>query len=452
MTPPALAGVDPHPPLSVISIPVRVTAPYLQQSLDEVLDGLHPEPGLLHHEPSIDAGHGVAAEVHVWRRAATRVTLNNDAITAEMPVRVGLRARWRPSAGPLRLPLSLPAPFPLDADYTIRLLARPVLDAGYRLRLNALFEYQIDRPIGIERFGMGLTFSGASRIAAEQALSALTTWINSDGFRYLDLRDQAERGWHALQAPVNLSRNHQVRLAIEPEGVHALPFTTTHGEGRLELAISARLHGTMQAGNAVIPVPLPPLSGDAPPGKGISVALPLTVSFAAIEDALQENVLHHPWHIDGRAVLLRAVRTRGDDEGRLSAEVSVSLADSEGHHLVEAELSASGRPTLDNDGQHLALRDFRYDMHTDSRLLNIAATLLRPFAGAVLEPWLSLPLEPQAERLLDEINARLSEGIRLAEGIALSGRIDSMQLAELSIDAEALRLTIRTGGELQLST
>lgn len=452
MTEPGTPDTASRPPLSTIGIPLRVTAPFLRQALDDVLDQINPGTGVLHHDPSLEVGHGFTADVRVLRRGTTRVSLADDRIEAELPVKVLLRIHWRPAAGPFRLPFSLPAPLDLDADYRIRLQAHPVLDTDYRLRLNATFEYQVDRPLGIERFGMGLTFSGASRAAAEQALSALAEWINSDRFHYLDLREQAGRGWQALQRPVNLSRHHEVRLDIQPEGVFVRPFTTAHAEGCLELAVSARLHGTLKAREDAVPVPLPPLSGEAPPGSGISVALPLTVSFAALEDALQENVLHHPWHIDGRAVLLRAVRTRGDDEGRLAADVSVSLAGNDGQHLVEAELSASGRPTLDVDGQHLALRDFRYDMHTDSRLLNIASTLLRPFAGAVLEPWLSLPLQPQAERLLEEVNARLSHGIALAGDIALYGQVNRMRLAGLRVDAEALRLTVETHGELLLRT
>ncbi|MFP5384422.1 MAG: DUF4403 family protein [Gammaproteobacteria bacterium] len=437
-------------PLSTITVPITVTSAFLRGALDEVLAGLQPEAGLLYREDDLAIGFGLQADVEVRRRGPTQVAMNDNAVDVTLPVRVQVRAAWRPRAGPASLPFTMPLPVPLSADYTIVMQCRPTLTADYTLRLNAGFEYRVDRAMGFERFGVGLTFSGASRRAAEDALAALGNWLNSDDFHHLGFRDEAEKGWLALQQPVTLSRGHEVRLDIRPTGVFARPFATEAGSGLFALAIVARVRGAASAAGSARMTPLPDISIGEPPA-GIAVALPLVLPFATLEAALQENVVHHPWQVDGRQVVLKAIRVEGDDTGALRVKVDVVVTSENSHFTVEATLGAGGRPRLDVDGQHLALEDFHYDVHTDSRLLNIAATLLRPFAAAILQPWLSLPLRPQAQRLLDEVNVRLTAGIGLADGVTLHGEVLGVRLSGLSVNASGLELAMETHGQLDVA-
>lgn len=436
-------------PRSTIAVPVRITPDFLRRRLDELLDGLHPEaPGLLYRDPDLDLGHGLRGDVRVHRRGPTAVHMAADTVHASLPVRVTIRPAWSPP-GVARW-LALPSPVPLAADYTVRMRAYPRLDPDYNLRLDAAFEHRVDRSVGFGALGMRLSFPDATRAAAEEALSALAGWLNSDDFRHLSFRTEAERGWQALQAPVTLSAGHHLRLAVAPEEVRARPFRTQDGDGFLTLAITARLHGTAGEAGPHAPVPLPTLSPGAP-ASGISLALPLSVSFVALEAALRDNVLRHPWRIEHREVTVHEIAAAGADDGSLQVQVGISVT-TEGHaYDVQATLSARGRPRLDVDGQHLALEDFRYDVETDRTLLNIAATLLRPFAGAILQPWLSLPLQPQAQRLLDEVNQRLERGIRLAGDVALHGRVLGIRLSGLQVDSAGLRATLETHGELSVT-
>ncbi|MDO9174281.1 MAG: DUF4403 family protein, partial [Actinomycetota bacterium] len=335
------------------------------------------------------------------------------------------------------------------AEYTVRMQARPQLDAGYDLRLHATFDYEVDRPVGIEAAGIGLTLTGATRTAAEEALSALGTWLNSDDFHYLNFRDEAERGWRGLQQPLVLSPGHHLRLEVSPAGVFAQAFRTQGETGILGIAVVADIRALASATTPIEPVALPPISAGEPP-TGVDLVLPLDLPFASLEAALQENVADHPWHIDGRHVLLRAVQVTGNDDGELQARVEITVTSGSGGFDVEATLSASGTPRLDIDRQQLLLENFHYDVHTDSTLINIAATLLRPFAGTILEPWLNLPLKPQAERLLAEVNTRLADGIVLGEGVTLHGKAAGVRLTGLAVQADGLAIMVETHGELSV--
>lgn len=451
MNEPADSHAETSWPLSTITVPITVSSAFLRGALDDVLASLQPEAGLLYRDSNLDIGFGLKADVEVWRRGATQVAMSDDTVDVTLPVRVQVRAGMRPHLGGFTLlPFTLPLPVPLSADYTIAMKCRPTLTSDYTLRLNADFEYRIDRAMGFERFGIGMTFSGASRRAAEEALAALGNWLNSDDFHHLGFRSEAEQGWLALQQPVTLSSGHEIRLDIQPASVFARPFATAAGSGLFALAIVARIRGTASAAGGAKVTPLPDISiGEPPPG--IAVALPLVLPFASLEAALQENVAHHPWHIDGRQVVLKAIQVEGDDTGNLRVKVDIVVTGENSHFTVEATLGAGGRPCLDVDGQHLALEDFHYDVHTDSRLLNIAATLLRPFAAAILQPWLSLPLQPQAQRLLDEVNTRLSAGITLADGIRLHGEALGVRLTGLSVNASGLGLVMETHGRLDVA-
>lgn len=438
-------------PVSTVAVPIRVSALFIERSLDHVLEGLRDEPGLLYQHDTLDIGAGLTGVAQVWRRGGTHVVMTGDAIIATLPVRVVLKPAWKPGIGPLSLPLDINLPLEISAEYTVRLMSRPRLDSDYNLRLHATFEYSVDRPVGVEAVGLdiGITFGGASRRAAEEALHSLCDWLNSDRFVYLNFREQVARGWHALQQPVNLSPGHQVRLGIVPEGVYALPFRSEGNTGVIGLAVAARVRAEAGSAASVVAMPLPPIS-PGPPPQGVTLALPLEVGFPTLEDALRENIADHPWHIEGRQVVLRAVAITGSDGGELNAKVGISVTTEGGGFDVEATLSASGRPRLDIEKQHLSLEGFRYDAQTDSRLLNVVATLLRPFAGRLLEPWLEMPLAPHAQRLLDEANTRLAAGISLGEGVRLFGKAAGVRLTQLEVNALGLLLQVETHGDLSI--
>lgn len=444
---------DATAPQSRVSVPIRVSAQFLERSLDDVLEGLHSEAGLIYRHDDIDLGSGLTGSALVSRRSSAHVAMYEDMIVATLPVHVVLKPAWKPNLGPLSLPLDINLPLDISAEYTVRLRARPQLDADYNLRLNATYDYSVDRPVGVEAVGLdiGLTFGRASRAAAEEALENLCAWLNSPGFEYLNFREQVLRGWQALQQPMNLSLGHQLRLDIEPEAVHALPFRSEANSGVIGLAVLARVRGLasgMQPHAGI--APLPPVSvGELPPD--VTLSLPLEVSFATLKDALRENIAHRPWRIEGRQVLLRAVDLAGNDLGELQARIDISVLSDGGGFDVEASLEASGCPKLNVDRQHLSLEGFRYEAQTDSRLLNLLAAVLRPFAGKLLEPWLDIPLAPHVQRLLDEINARLDEGIVLGEGIVLTGKAGDIRLTALTAHAQGMRLSVETHGELSIS-
>ena len=115
-------------------------------------------------------------------------------------------------------------------------------------------------------------------------------------------------------------------------------------------------------------------------------------------------------------------------------------------------MTAIGRPRLDIDAQHLWIEDFRYaEAHTDNRLLNLVARVLRPFAGALLESRLNLPLGPQGDRLLAEANSRLSSGIALDDGVMLRGEVAGVRLTGLAVNRDGLEVMVETHGELVIA-
>jgi len=436
-------------PSSTLAVPIRVSALYIERSLDHVLERLRDEPGLLYQHDSLDIGGGLTGIAQVWRRGGTHVVMAGDAIVATLPVRVVLKPAWKPGIGPLSLPIDINLPMEISAEYTVRLMSRPVLDRDYNLRLNATFEYSVDRAVGVEAVGLdiGITFGGAARRAAEEALHSLCNWLNSDKFHYLNFREQIARGWHAIQQPVNLSPGHQLRLSVTPEGVFALPFHSEGNTGVIGLAVVARVHAQAIGAGTLVAMPLPSIS-EGPPPEGVTLVLPLDIGYAALENALRDNITGHPWHIEGRKVVLRTVELSGKDDGELNARVGISVTTEGGGFDVEATLSASGQPKLDIERQHLSLEGFRYDAQTDSRLLNFLASLLRPFAGRLLEPWLEMPLGPHAQRLLDEANTRLAAGIVLGDGVKLFGKAAGVKLTQLAVNSHGLAVQVETHGEL----
>lgn len=442
--------------ISTIVVPITVTARFLERTLDDVLDGLVPEEsGLLYQHRDLDLGHGFTGTAQVWRRSNTHVVMAGDAINATLPVRIVILPTWKPHLGPLSLPMDIALPLDISAEYTVRMQARPQLDPGYELRLHATFSYEVDRPVGIEAAGIDLTLAGATRLAAEKALAALGNWLNSDRFHYLNFRPQAERGWHALQQPLPLSQEpapeQHIRLEVAPIGVHAQPFRTQGETGILGLVVVARIRALASALATTAPAALPPISASTAPSTGVNLELPLEMPFAALRAVLHEHITNHPWHIDGRHVLLRAIHVSGNDAGALRVRVDIAVTSASGDREVEAILSASGKPRLDIEQQHLSLDDFHYEAHTDSTLLNIAATLLRPFAGTVIEPWLNIPLAPQAQRLLAEVNTRLASGIAMGEGVTLHGKAAGLRLTNITVQAHGLAVMVKTQGELSIS-
>ncbi len=452
-TPPAAAPGDAT--ISTIVVPITVTAKFLERTLDDVLDGLVPEEsGLLYQHRDLDLGHGFTGTAQVWRRSNTHVVMAGDAINATLPVRIVILPAWKPHLGPLSLPMGITLPLDISAEYTVRMQARPQLDPGYELRLHATFSYEVDRPVGIEAAGLDLTLTGATRLAAEKALAALGNWLNSDRFHYLNFRTQAERGWHALQQPLALSQEQSpeqhIRLEVAPTNVYAQAFRTQGETGILGLAVVARIRAVASALATTAPTALPPISTGAVPTTGVDLVLPLEMPFAALRAVLHEHITNHPWHIDGRHILLRAIHVSGNDAGTLRVRVDIAVTSASGDHEVEAILSASGKPQLDIERQHLSLDDFHYDAHTDSTLLNIATTLLRPFAGTVIEPWLNIPLAPQAQRLLAAVNARLTRGVALGEGVTLHGKAAGLRLTKIAVQAHGLAIMVETQGELSI--
>lgn len=227
--------------------------------------------------------------------------------------------------------------------------------------------------------------------------------------------------WRNLQQPWEMHPG--LWLTLSPSGIAVAPLES-EGEKAFKTSLALDISPRAERGTrpAAAEVPLPRVAVGAPKGSGCHLVVPLRLSYAAMNERLQKDVVGTELDA-GPLGTIKVVSTFLYGSGdRLAMEVGVSGG-------VNGKIYAIGKPVLDRSALMLKIEDLDLTVETKNLFAKAANSLARDKLIAALEPSTRVDLKAPIENLRRDMQSRLRREI--IPGVR-------MEASEVKVDPRAV--------------
>jgi hypothetical protein len=373
----------------------------------------------------------------------------DNVLSLSMPVNMSVRVRGR---GEIGRHIQETA----DGAATVNVSAKFDVDENWSPTATVTPSYVWDKTIGIEVFGIRITFGDKVDPKIRDALGSLQAELPSL-LAKLDLKAQVEKAWTQGFSVTQLSSNPDAWIRFSPETLGYGGYTVTPG-GDLRLSVMVKGKTETFVGKRpedASPQPLPNLQRELPE-PGFEFYLPVSVAYAVLEDNIgkilklgEEQAFNIPPVGEVKATFSKVQMYQTEDNAiavglTLTADPPTGLFDTSGTIWLTAEAD------VNNERKLLSVNQLGIYGETDSNASDILLSIARfgPIKDA-LQKAMSYDFSEEYDKGIADANRMLRR--QLSNDFFFDGKLDKVTVDRLEGGPSGLILgfSVLGSGELR---
>lgn len=256
------------------------------------------------------------------------------------------------------------------------------------------------------------------------------------------VRQKAKEAWELAQRPIQIADG--TWLLLRPERVRlGRPQGDPASDGRILLLlpeIQARPMLVLGEPPVQAPAALPPLDTTPATGQGAHIALESDLPFRQASEQLSRQMAGRRFDTDQGSFEVTAVAVRGS-EGRAVIDVDLK-------GRASGRVSLAGRPVYDPALGTVRVEDLDYTFESQSWIQRTAEWLFRSSLRRLLQERANLFLDQSFRGLKDQITLALNRP--LATGIQLKGAVNELHLGQVRVMEDRFRVDAFLDGQFTL--
>jgi hypothetical protein len=291
--------------------------------------------------------------------------------------------------------------------------------------------------------------------AVARQLDAVQTRIRNDPALEKNAREQ----WAKACRSIPLQRANAsaslpaLWLELRPTRAIAVQPRVDASAITLALGIEAETRITSMQTNPDCPFPatisiVPPTPG------GVSIGVPIDVSFAEISKILEAQLAGRSFPEDGSGSVKVTVRHASVAASGDRLLISLAISAKEKKSLFgfngEATVYIWGRPALDQAQQILRLTNIELAVGSEDAfgLLGTAASVVMPGLQKALAEHATVDLKPFASNAQRKIATAIADLQKNEDGVRVAAEISRLRLADIAFDSKTLRVIAEAEGTI----
>lgn len=278
-------------------------------------------------------------------------------------------------------------------------------------------------------------------------LRAIAKTIDQNTPKLTSLRPAAHQIWTSLQAPVEIAP--KTWLVLEPLDAALAPV---RGDGltvESALTLHAKTRVVVGPKPATTSHPLPPLQSSVPNGKGIRVPFDLEIPYSETSRLLTEQFGGHAFKSGGNTIAVDSIRVSPGKDGRLDVEASIDFRGG-GLKRYRGLIYLDGVPVFDPAKSTISIPNLRFNL--DPKRKNVFLRTFDRLAHDQVEQQLRSGAVWSIAAELADVRKEIDGGLTrsLAAGVALTGRVESIQPVAITAGPDAISIRVIATGSAEV--
>ncbi len=340
-------------PISYSTANVPLVIP--KQTLDNLLN--QQIPRILLEEKGLDMGNGIQGDLTFSRNGeASWKSLNDQQIEITLPVRIQGELGLKKGG----LGNFFQSKVPLDKSFKPIFVINPEINSDWGLEIRDFDLIDLGGKIELSVIGLDLDLSG---IVKKEILNWATDKFGA-GKTLASFKPLINSAWDQAGKPFLVDYGVGITaFSIQPETVSMREFFDSGQNYHLWLGLHGKVNSHPAEAAPSRAFPLPGLSPNENPENKLEIALPLSISYAQLNELLGENLDGKTFKVDKKTSLTPS-NIQTSAFGELIAVSMDFFAEQITGKNLDGKLFIVGKPTYDPETQSLLLKDLNFKIES----------------------------------------------------------------------------------------
>lgn len=347
---------------SRVNVPVQIPMQTIENLVNQRI------PPVIFSEKSMDLGNGIIGDLNFSRNGLAKIeAVDEQRMQITLPIKVQGEVGLKP--GGLRNLFQ--SKIPLDQAFTPVIQINPEINSNWSLGISEFELVDLGGKMSLNVLGMELELNQLIHNEIQNfATKNLTS--NPDLLRLKPMVDQA---WSQVGKPVFVEfQGKKMAFSIQPDSVK-LSENFIPGKGyNLNLGLSGKVNSHPADAAPSRAFPLPKLTENQNPKNLLEIRIPLSLTYAEIDELLKENFENQLIRVN-KTTVFKPGNFRSQAYGeKLGIRMDFHAEQSNGN-AIDGELFLVGLPTFDAEEQVLIFDKVNFHLESESKKAKMAASL-----------------------------------------------------------------------------
>jgi hypothetical protein len=280
-------------------------------------------------------------------------------------------------------------------------------------------------------------------IVMKQSKEVITKSIDQQLKENVDLKAAMQYAWKQLYAPIEISKEYNSWILINPLRLGATPLRND-GQ-RISFNLFAESFPVVYLGNKPVQklsLPLPPFKFESNYNQGFQISLITDVPYEHAEALAIQNVKGQEYRYEKYKVKIEDIELYGQGE-KLVVDTKLSGS-------YNGSIYLSGEPFYDNLTNKVDIKNLDYTLGTKNFLLKTAAWLLKSNMRNQMLENVNFLIEYNLETIRKQAQAQLTN-YQIASGIFVKGNLDNLGISDVYLTPRGIRVKLDIKGKIDVS-
>jgi Domain of unknown function (DUF4403) len=415
---------------STVNVPVSIALRDVERQLNTQVTGL------IYEDNSLDDNGGDNVMTKVWKREAITVSAKDSVFQFLVPLKIWVRAGvsvlgFRQTADTeFEINLRFSSRFSIDPDWSVNTQTRA---DGYDWVKKPAFSIA----------GIQIPIAGFVGKMIDRNLGSITTTLDQQVRREINLRTPVLQAWNTLRQPYLLSDEYKTWLLVSPQRVVITPLRFEGSTIRATIGIEGYTLTTIGPKPTIKPAVTLPNLTVVPnlTNTDFQIGLLSEVSYPEAAQLAAKTFVGKAFSFSNNkySVTVTSIDMFGQDNNLI---IKAGLSGS-----INGDVYLRGKPYYDQTQKTISLTDLEYDFDTKNVLQRTANWLLHGTFANILQKQLTIPVGPQLDEMQQSVQNQLKNN-QIAPGVMLNGVLDEVRPDQVYLTPTAMLAVVYAKGRV----
>ena len=407
---------------SIINIPIQIGKTALQENLNRQLGEVLYEDSTMQDDQLM---------IRAIKKEDVVIAVDSQAFSYRVPLDLWIKKGWAITD------------FEAEGELELQFITRYEIQENWKLETHTeVAGYQwLSKPV-LKLGFVDLPIKFIANKVLERTKETISNAIDEQVAAFFDLHAEIEKAWSDLHKPILLSEEYKSWLLINPSQISMTPLEMEEDTLKSTLFLEAK--PGLVFGKKPTPPPSPPLPRfqfSDQSGTNFSLFIDTQIPFEEAERISRENLLGESFSFGHRTVKVETLELYGQG-GKVVVNLGLS-GSYKGHvYLI-------GKPKYNASKNKIELKELDFEFTTKKILLKTAAWLFKSAFKKQIQKNLNFYLNENLQELKRTIQVELNS-FELANGVALQGQLDELNLAEVFVLSTGFLVQVGLKGQLNV--
>lgn len=419
---------------SYISVPILIDVMDLETKINREMTGL------LYEDNSLEDNNNDNLMYKAWKLNNFSFSINGNELSYRLPLKLWIKTGFKIDKFGITVSDYREFNGAIVLNYKTQININPDFTLTTKTTSNG-FEW-IETPT-IKIAGRDISVKFVADIILKAGNKMINKEIDEAITKYIDLRKYMQEVWTMVQKPVEVNKEYNLWLKINPSEIYSTPIIGNNNKINFGIALKSVNEIIMSQETPAYSVnsKLPQLGFKNSLDPYFSLFVNTAITFSKANELLQKEISGKEFSFGKRKIKIEKINIYGSNDKFVVALTSSGS--------FKGEFFLSGKPVYNDENKSIEIKELDFDINTKNTLIKTADWLLHGGLIKIIAPKLKYSLADRFVETKKQIEEYL-DGSKSISGITFKGELDNMTIDDIYISTQAINVVINVDGKLSI--